>query len=59
MRIRRRRRRRYLALLLLVPPAPVGQLVAGLAGVQVLAHLPGGQREAGGEAAYLEEEDEE
>ena len=41
-----------LTLFLSVPPAPVRQLVAALAGVQVLAHLPGPLLEAPGQAAH-------
>ena len=41
-----------LALFLSVPPAPVGQLVAALTGVQVLTHLPGPLLQAASQAAH-------
>ena len=41
-----------LTLFLSVPPTPVRQLVAALAGVQVLAHLPGPLLEAPGQATH-------
>ena len=41
-----------LTLFLSVPPAPVGQLVAALTGVQVLTHLPGPLLQAASQTAH-------